>query len=208
MRRRRSQSGSVSRAATQLLTWLQTRPSLKGIRNSEYEGGRWRGVAFECDDDGNGSCVTDATSLSARLGTSATSFLHVGSQLSSLLYFDTRSCFYHTTLTTSFELCIMLARPRLSLASTSCLAKLPCASVSIPELLRSRQYATQSSLGGNQTSSKRRQVTIASDDGRIQWNDLSTREKAARTTQQSFNLLVIIAGVIMTVSSLSCCICW
>jgi import inner membrane translocase subunit TIM21 len=44
----------------------------------------------------------------------------------------------------------------------------------------------------------RRAVTVTSDDGRINWGDLSAREKAARTTQQSFNFLVIAAGVLMT----------
>ncbi len=61
-----------------------------------------------------------------------------------------------------------------------------------------RAYATQSTLGqGAKTS--RKQITVISDDGRVQWKDLSIREKAARTTQQSFNFGVILVGLLMTV---------
>ena len=61
-----------------------------------------------------------------------------------------------------------------------------------------RSYATH--LGSSSAaSSTRRQVTVANDDGRVKWGNLSTREKAARTTQQTFNLGVVIVGVIMTV---------
>ncbi|KAI9840368.1 MAG: mitochondrial import inner membrane translocase subunit tim21 [Sclerophora amabilis] len=61
-----------------------------------------------------------------------------------------------------------------------------------------RRIASHSSLGGSKSSS-RKQITIASDDGRVQWGELSKREKAARTTQQSFNFFVILTGVVMTV---------
>lgn len=56
-------------------------------------------------------------------------------------------------------------------------------------------YATQ-------TSSKplRRAITVTTDDGRYDWSDLSTREKAARTTQQSFNFVFVTAGAVATVS--------
>ncbi|KAF2395711.1 inner membrane translocase subunit tim21 [Trichodelitschia bisporula] len=59
-----------------------------------------------------------------------------------------------------------------------------------------RTYATHQTLGGKTPS--RKQITVIGDDGRVNWADLSTREKAARTTQQSVNLLVILAGVILT----------
>ena len=62
----------------------------------------------------------------------------------------------------------------------------------------SRQYATSDSIGGHKTSS-RKQVTVRNDDGRVQWNDLTTVEKAARTTQQTFNFGVILVGVFGTV---------
>lgn len=62
----------------------------------------------------------------------------------------------------------------------------------------SRDYATSNSLGGAKTSS-RKQVTIRNDDGRVRWGDLTLGEKAARTTQQTFNFGVILAGLGMTV---------
>ena len=66
--------------------------------------------------------------------------------------------------------------------------------------IKARGYATQSSLGGAATPRpSRKQVTVANDDGRVKWGDLSTREKAARTTQQTFNFGVIIVGLAMTV---------
>ncbi|GME59070.1 Mitochondrial inner membrane translocase complex subunit Tim21 [Neofusicoccum parvum] len=62
-----------------------------------------------------------------------------------------------------------------------------------------RRYATNSSFGGApKSSSTRRQVTVANDDGHVRWGDLSAREKAARSTQQSFNFMVVIAGVLAT----------
>ncbi|EEP77310.1 predicted protein [Uncinocarpus reesii 1704] len=72
------------------------------------------------------------------------------------------------------------------------------ASVLRPFLTYSRRYATYSSQGGASTGSKRKQITVASDDGRIRWGELSRTEKAARATQQSVNLLVILAGAVMT----------
>jgi len=57
----------------------------------------------------------------------------------------------------------------------------------ISPLTASRHYA-----------SNRRQVTVVNDDGRVNWSDLSTKEKAARTTQQSFNLTIVVVGVVMT----------
>lgn len=58
-----------------------------------------------------------------------------------------------------------------------------------------RLYATQS------TSSRptRRAITVTSDDGRYHWSELSTGEKAARSTQQSFNFLFATAGAVGTV---------
>jgi import inner membrane translocase subunit TIM21 len=60
-------------------------------------------------------------------------------------------------------------------------------------LLVHRSYAT-----AKPPPHKHRQVTTFNDDGRVRWGDLSIREKGARSTQQSFNFLVIIAGVLMT----------
>ena len=61
-------------------------------------------------------------------------------------------------------------------------------------------YATSTESKARATSTVlRKQVTVANDDGRVQWSDLSKTEKAARTTQQTFNLGVILAGLFMTV---------
>lgn len=38
-----------------------------------------------------------------------------------------------------------------------------------------------------------------SDDGRYRWAELSGKEKVARATQQSFNFVIVIVGVVMTV---------
>ncbi|OAP54632.1 hypothetical protein AYL99_11080 [Fonsecaea erecta] len=56
---------------------------------------------------------------------------------------------------------------------------------------QSRHASTSSS-----SSSGRRAVTVTSDDGRYNWNELSTGEKAARGTQQTFNFLLVSLGLI------------
>ncbi|KAI4128031.1 MAG: hypothetical protein LQ338_002922 [Usnochroma carphineum] len=61
----------------------------------------------------------------------------------------------------------------------------------------SRGYATQDSLGTLPTPS-RKQVTVTNDDGRIHWKELSVKEKAARTTQQTFHFGIILTGLVMT----------
>lgn len=61
--------------------------------------------------------------------------------------------------------------------------------------LTARSYAH----GTGTANTTRKQVTVIGDDGKVQWRDLSIREKAARTTQQSFNLGVIVTGLLMTV---------
>ena len=59
-----------------------------------------------------------------------------------------------------------------------------------------RHYATSNTLAGTKQPSGRKQVTISNDDGRVPWGQLSSGEKVARTTQQTFNLGVILAGAI------------
>ena len=59
-----------------------------------------------------------------------------------------------------------------------------------------RRYATSNTLAGTINSSSRKQVTVGNDDGRIPWGQLSTGEKVARTTQQTFNFGVILAGAV------------
>ncbi|KAJ6103742.1 L-galactonate dehydratase [Penicillium sp. IBT 16267x] len=65
-----------------------------------------------------------------------------------------------------------------------------------PRAAISRLYATQSNPNG--TTKRRRNITVLSDDGRYEWGDLSGREKVSRATQQSFNFVVVIAGVVLT----------
>ncbi|KAJ5113243.1 hypothetical protein N7456_001777 [Penicillium angulare] len=83
------------------------------------------------------------------------------------------------------------------------LRALPRASTSASLALRpyprseiTRLYATQSNSGS--TTKKRRNITVLSDDGRYEWGELSGGEKVSRATQQSFNFLVVIAGVVLT----------
>ncbi|KAJ5725638.1 L-galactonate dehydratase [Penicillium malachiteum] len=59
-----------------------------------------------------------------------------------------------------------------------------------------RLYATQSK--SSSTTKKRRNITVLSDDGRYEWGELSGGEKFSRATQQSFNFLIVIAGVVLT----------
>jgi len=71
---------------------------------------------------------------------------------------------------------------------------------SLRPLLAARLYATQSSLGPSNATPRprRKSVTVLNDDGRVAWGDLSAKEKAARTTQQSFNFGLIILGIVLT----------
>lgn len=62
-------------------------------------------------------------------------------------------------------------------------------------------YATHSGLGGNSSGPTRKQVSVMTDDGRYAWSELSGREKVARATQQSFNFVIVVVGVVMTVHS-------
>lgn len=64
----------------------------------------------------------------------------------------------------------------------------------------SRLYATQSDLGrGSRPRTTRKNITVLSDDGRYEWGELSGREKVSRATQQSFNFVIVLAGVVLTV---------
>ncbi|KAK0118294.1 mitochondrial import inner membrane translocase subunit tim21 [Cadophora gregata] len=67
-------------------------------------------------------------------------------------------------------------------------------------ILAARFYATQTGLGTTSTTPrpKRKTVTPFNDDGRVAWGELSTGEKAARTTQQTFNFSFILLGAVLT----------
>lgn len=45
----------------------------------------------------------------------------------------------------------------------------------------------------------RKSITLTGDTGRVRWTELSPGEKVVRTTQQSFNLIVVAIGLIATV---------
>lgn len=79
----------------------------------------------------------------------------------------------------------------------------------IPSVLRPivavRLYATQTGLGTTASKPKRKAVTAFNDDGRVSWGELSTGEKLARTTQQTFNFSFIIVGAVLTVSPCYSC---
>ncbi|TPX11959.1 uncharacterized protein E0L32_007262 [Thyridium curvatum] len=69
-------------------------------------------------------------------------------------------------------------------------------------LLLQRSYATQQGVGGSSSSSpsaKRRAVTPFNDDGHVPWTDLSAGEKTGRAVQQTFNLGMVVVGLVLTV---------
>jgi hypothetical protein len=72
---------------------------------------------------------------------------------------------------------------------------------SLRPVIAARLYATQTDLGttSNGTNPRRKKVTMLNDDGRVSWGNLTAREKAARTTQQTFNFGFILLGAVLTV---------
>lgn len=67
-----------------------------------------------------------------------------------------------------------------------------------PCLSTTRDYVALGKLDSSSKASgtRRKAVTVVNDDGRVQWKDLTTGEKAARTTQQTFNFAVVLAGAV------------
>lgn len=63
-----------------------------------------------------------------------------------------------------------------------------------------RNASTGSSSSPPPQGPTRRAITVTSDDGRYSWSELSRGEKAARSTQQTFNFLLVSAGAVLTVS--------
>ncbi|KAH8597327.1 TIM21-domain-containing protein [Bisporella sp. PMI_857] len=72
--------------------------------------------------------------------------------------------------------------------------------VALRPLVVAQSYATQTGLGatGPTPRPRRKTVTAFNDDGRVAWGELSGMEKAARTTQQSFNFGMIVIGIALT----------
>lgn len=106
----------------------------------------------------------------------------------------------------SFEACSWLLHAfwlnMISIRRTSCRFNFP---TPLQPLLGTRLYATQTGLGttGASPRPRRKAVTAFNDDGRVAWGDLTPREKAARTTQQTFNFGLILVGAALTVCSKS-----
>lgn len=69
---------------------------------------------------------------------------------------------------------------------------------SIASRIQARTAATSSSLPKNSAASRRKAVTVVNDTGRVPWENLSTGEKAARATQQTFNFGLVILGIVLT----------
>jgi mitochondrial import inner membrane translocase subunit TIM21 len=59
----------------------------------------------------------------------------------------------------------------------------------------SSSTSTSSSSYPSSSTPRRRAITVTSDDGRYHWSELSTSEKAARGTQQTFNAALVAAGI-------------
>lgn len=70
----------------------------------------------------------------------------------------------------------------------------------IPSTPKSTQnrHATTSSIPNSSAASRRKAVTVINDTGRVPWENLSTGEKAARATQQTFNFGLVFLGLALT----------
>lgn len=66
-----------------------------------------------------------------------------------------------------------------------------------PALLPARADQTRPALT-DASPSRRRAVTVVNDTGRVPWQNLTFGEKAARTTQQTFNFGLILLGIVAT----------
>ncbi len=64
--------------------------------------------------------------------------------------------------------------------------------IRLPRRIQSRSASTNS-------GPSRRAITVTTDDGRYDSKELSTGEKAARGTQQTFNFLLVSLGLVGTV---------
>lgn len=82
-------------------------------------------------------------------------------------------------------------------AVPSCVARTAIARRTLGSSHLRRQYATAISTGSTPRTT-RNAVGVISDNGRVPWKDLSVGEKAARTTQQTFNGSIILAGAVMS----------
>ena len=68
-----------------------------------------------------------------------------------------------------------------------------------PRILRILALTPQArSATSNASASRRRAVTVVNDTGHVPWKELRPGEKAARATQQTFNVGLILLGIAMT----------
>ncbi|KAJ5172544.1 TIM21-domain-containing protein [Penicillium capsulatum] len=67
-----------------------------------------------------------------------------------------------------------------------------------PRAELARLYATQTNTGHGPRTTRKRHITVLSDDGQLAWGELTGREKFSRATQQSFNFVIVLAGVVLT----------
>lgn len=79
--------------------------------------------------------------------------------------------------------------PTLRLSSSKASSLIP-----VPRRIQLRSASTSS-------GPSRRAITVTTDDGRYNWKELSTGEKAARGTQQTFNFLLVSLGLVGTVGT-------
>ncbi|KAK7885020.1 mitochondrial import inner membrane translocase subunit tim21 [Exophiala xenobiotica] len=82
-----------------------------------------------------------------------------------------------------------------------------CPQISSPEVSScaapslSHRHTRHASTSTNSSNNPpRRAITVTSDDGRYNWSELSTSEKAARGTQQTFNFVIVAAGLVGTIT--------
>jgi len=105
----------------------------------------------------------------------------------------------HKTIILICKTKLQLQHEAMSLLRTA-LRKTPRLSLAPAAIIHratSKSYATHSSSTNTPTH---RRVTVFNDTGRVNWGELSAREKAARTTQQTFNLALVIVGAALVVS--------
>ena len=97
-------------------------------------------------------------------------------------------------------------KPRINVAAAA--SKRPCTKFLAGHHVQ-RNLATHSSINSSIKASNsatksppRKQVTVLNDDGRVRWTQLTAGEKVARATQQSFNAMIVLVGVLATVCTL------
>lgn len=94
---------------------------------------------------------------------------------------------------------VLLLRPSLLLPRVQPSTRGPRAAFSTNR----KNQATEPTFPGSPIPQpSRKSITLTGDTGRVHWNQLSPGEKVVRTTQQSFNFIVVAVGIIATVCAL------